>query len=217
MRTTNGGSSLALLQAGLAGLDDASANELADGEVRSEVAALLVAVNQLTAVLSVRIGVFDARQLCTGDDFKTTRSWLVAYGRMSQGAATGWLNRARMLRELPALSAAAGRGEASAEHLAKVHALAHRVGLKEIAGADETLAGLCGRAGPAQMQRACERIAAHLDPDGAEPDPVKDFQRREVTFSRLGRNAVCEGPAGRRRRRRVDDRGRRVDAPTRPG
>jgi hypothetical protein len=116
MRTTSGGSSLALLQAGLAGLDGASADDLTDGEVRSEVAALLVAVNALAGVLAVRIGVFDARELSTADGYKTTRSWLSGYGRMSQGAATGWLHRARLLRELPALSAAAGRGAASTEH-----------------------------------------------------------------------------------------------------
>jgi hypothetical protein len=74
----HGGSSLALLQAGLAELDDADANDLTDGQVRAEVTALLAAVNQLTAVLSVRVGVFDARDLSTGDGFKTTRSWLVA-------------------------------------------------------------------------------------------------------------------------------------------
>ena len=106
-----------LLQAGLAGLDDADANALTDAQVRGEVTALLTAANQLMAVLSARVGVFDARELSTVDGFKTTRSWLVAFGRMSQGAATGWLNRARMLRELPALAAAAGQGKVSAEHL----------------------------------------------------------------------------------------------------
>jgi hypothetical protein len=87
MRTTNG-DSLALLQTGLAGLDGADPGELEDGQVRSEVAALLVAANQLMAVLSARVGVFDARGLAEVDGFKTTRSWLVAFGRMSQGAAT---------------------------------------------------------------------------------------------------------------------------------
>src|SRR5258705_4033585 len=186
MRTMNGDSSLALLQAGLAGRERADPSELPDAEVRSEVAALLVAANQLMAVLSARIGVFEARELCTVDGFKTTRSWLVAFGRMSQGAATGWLNRARMLRELPALAAAAGQGAVSAEHLAKVHDLAHRVGLKAVAAADEILADLSSQKGPAQTQQACERIAAHLDPDGATPDPEKDFQRREIMVSPLG-------------------------------
>src|SRR5258705_1736577 len=130
MRTMNGDSSLALLQAGLAGLERADPSELTDAEVRSEVIALLVAANQLMAVLSARIGVFDARELSTVDGFKTTRSWLVAFGRMSQGAATGWLNRARLLRELPALAPASRQGAVSAEQLAKVHDLAHRVGMQ---------------------------------------------------------------------------------------
>src|SRR5258706_3114027 len=148
------------------------------------------------AVLSARIGVFDARDLCTVDGFKTTRSWLVAFGRMSQGAATGWLNRGRMLRELPALAAAGGQGTVSAEHLAKVHDLAHRVGLKAVVAADEILADLSSTKGPAQTQQACERIAAHLDPDGATPDPEKDFQRREIEISPLGRMLSIKGPLG---------------------
>src|SRR5512144_854168 len=193
MCTTHGGSSLALLQTGLAGLDDADANDLTDAAVRAEVTALLIAVNQLTAVLSARVGVFDARDLATADGFKTTRSWLVAFGRMTQGAATGWLHRARMLRELPALAAAAGRGEVSAEHLAKVYALVHRVGLAEVAAVDGVLAELASTAHPAETQKLCERIAAHLDPDGAPPDPVKDFERREITFSRLGSMLYLKG------------------------
>jgi hypothetical protein len=193
MCTTHDGSSLALLQAGVAGLDGADASELPDAEVRSQVAALLAVVNSVTAVLSARVGVFDARGLSEVDGFKTTRSWLVAYGRMTQGAATGWLNRARMLRELPALAAAAGRGDVSAEHLAKVHALVHRVGLKEITPADRTLADLSSEKTPAETQQACERIAAILDPDGAEPDPVKDHERREIVFSRLGSMMYLKG------------------------
>jgi hypothetical protein len=184
---------LELLQAGLAGLDATDATDLPDGQVRDEVAALLVAFNQLTAVLSQRVGVFDARGLCEDDGLRTTRTWLTAFGRMSQGAASGWLSRARLLRELPALAAAAGRGEVSAEHVAKVDALASRVGIKEAAGFDEILADVSSRANPAETQRACERIAAHLDPDGAGPDPERDFERREITFSRLGSMLCVRG------------------------
>ena len=173
MRSSHGGSPLELLQAGLAGLDDATATDLADDALRSEVLALLAAANSLCAVLSTRIGVFDTRELSTGEGFKTTRSWLVGYGRMSQGAATGWLHRARLLRHLPALAAAAGRGDVSAEHLGKVHQLAHRVGVEEITIADEELAKVSSAFSPAATQQVCERIAAHLDPDGADPDPVK--------------------------------------------
>jgi hypothetical protein len=37
-----------------------------------------------------------ARDLADQDGFKATRSWLCAYGRMSQGAATGWLQPERV-------------------------------------------------------------------------------------------------------------------------
>ena len=42
----------------------------------------------------------------------TTTAWLVAFGRMTHIAASGWLTRGRLLRELPALNTAATHGEA---------------------------------------------------------------------------------------------------------
>jgi hypothetical protein len=193
MSTTHGGSSLALLQTSLTGLNAANATDLPDEQVREEVAALVVAVNQLMTVLSVRVGVFDARGLAEVDGYRATRTWLTAFGRMSQGAATGWVKRGQLLRELPALTAAAGRGDVSAEHLSKVDALAHRVGLTQAAAFDDILADLSSIANPAETQKACERIAAHLDPDGAKPDPIRDFERREVTFARVGNMLIVKG------------------------
>jgi hypothetical protein len=57
-----------------------------------------------------------------------------------------------MLRELPALAAAAGQGTVSAEHLAKVHDLAHRVGLQELAAVDEILADVSSTMHPSHRQ-----------------------------------------------------------------
>jgi hypothetical protein len=184
---------LELLQTGLAGLNGANATDLPDEQVREEVSALLAAGNQLMAALSVRVGVFDARGLAEDDGCRATRTWLMSFGRMSQGAASALVKRGLMLRELPALTAAAGRGVVSAEHLSKVDALAHRVGLTEAAEFDEILAELSSAAGPAETQKACERIAAYLDPDGARPDPVRDYERREVTFARVGSMFMVKG------------------------
>jgi hypothetical protein len=184
---------LELLQASLADLVATNATDLPDEQVREGVAALVVASNQVMALLATYVGVFDARGLAEIDGFRKTRTWLVAYGRMSQGAATGVVKRSQLLPALPAMASAAGRGKVSAEHLSKVDTLAHRVGLKEVAEFDEILADLSSAAGPAETQKACERIAAHLDPDGAKPDPVGDYERREVTFSRVGSMFMMKG------------------------
>jgi hypothetical protein len=184
---------VALVQAGLAALTATDAVELPDERVRSEVLALLSCANQLTAALAERIGTFDARDLAQTDALRTTRTWLTGFGRMSQGAATAHLNRARLLRALPALAAAARAGDVSAEHLAKVGQLAERVGLAAVREFDEVLAKAASSLSMAHLQRACERVAAHLDPDGQPPDPDDDLRRREVTFSRLGSMLYLRG------------------------
>jgi len=193
MCSTGDGSAVGLVQAGLAALNAAEVLDLPDAQVRAEVVALLACASQLSAALAERIGSFDARDLAQADGLRTTRTWLTGFGRMSQGAATGHLNRARLLRALPALAAAAGAGDVSAEHLGKVGQLAERVGLAALRDVDAVLARSAATLSVAHLQRACERVAAHLDPDGAPPDPDQDRQRREVTLSRLGSMLYLRG------------------------
>jgi hypothetical protein len=166
---------------------------LVDEEVHAALPELLAAVHQLGAVTSAVVGSFDARGLAERDGFRATRTWLVAYGRMSQGAASGWLERARLLRQLPALAAAAGEGLVSAEQIGRIGQLAGAVGAGEVARFDAVLAELAAAAGPAEVAHACERIHAHLDPDGAEPDPAEAFERREFTLARSGATTYLRG------------------------
>jgi hypothetical protein len=112
---------------------------------------------------------------------------------MSQGAASGWLKRGRLLRQLPRLAKAAGAGDASAEQLGLVARLADQVGVEQLIRSDPTLAELAQDGGPAEMAHACERIRAHLDPDGAHPDPAASFERRGLTLARSGSMTVVRG------------------------
>jgi Domain of unknown function (DUF222) len=166
---------------------------LADQQVRDEVHDLLVARNMLDAAIGARLGSFDVRELSDLDGLHSTRTWLTAFGRLSQGAASGWLNRARLLRHLPALAAAAAEGAVSSEHVDKVHQLAYRVGVAAVTDHDDVLAAVSSSANPAETQKAAERIAAHLDPDGAPPDPQADFDRRELTLARTGSMTYVRG------------------------
>jgi hypothetical protein len=190
---TGDGSAVGLVQAGLAALGAVDVVDLPDQQVRDEVRVLLVCANQLAAALANRIGSFDARDLAQPDGLRSFRTWLMGFGRMSQGAATGWLSRARLLRALPALAAAAAAGAVSTEHLAKVGQLAEHVGLAAVREFDELLAEFGARATPAELGQACQRVLAHLDPDGKPPDPDEDLARREVTFSRLGSMLYLRG------------------------
>ncbi len=183
---SSGPASLRRLRAELAAVCAVDVAGLPDEQVRAEVLGLLACLNQVTAALTERVGSFDVRCLSESDAVRTTRHWLQLFGHVSQGAATGLLTRARLLRELPALAAAFRDGLISAEHLAKVAELADHVGIARIRDFDELLASLAAQAGPAEVAKACQRILAYLDPDGAEPDPDEDLRRRELTFSRIG-------------------------------
>src|SRR5262245_31907787 len=123
MCTKHGDEPLALLQQALADLSETDSRTMTDQRVRDELKVLVRAFNQMAAVVARRLEWFDTRALSSTDDLRTTRTWLQVHGRMSQGSATGWLKRARLLRQMPALSAAAARGDATADHLAPVVSL----------------------------------------------------------------------------------------------
>ena len=174
------------LQAALAELASADVVALPDQQVRDELLGLLGCLNSVSALVASRLDVFDTRELAELDGFRTATAWLRGFGRLSPGAASGLHKRARVLRALPALQAAALDGAVSAEHVDKVQQLTDRVDLEQIKAYDDILADLCAAAAPAEAQKACERIAAHHDPDGADPDPAADFERRDLSVSRSG-------------------------------
>ncbi|MBX6751679.1 MAG: DUF222 domain-containing protein [Micromonosporaceae bacterium] len=166
---------------------------LPDEQIRSEVLDLLTCLNQLTRALLDRIAAFDRRNLSHGDAQRASSTWLVDFGRMSKGAALRWLSVARCLAKLPALAAGARAGTVSMEQLVKVAELARHIGIDQVRDYDEILAELCSAAGPVEVGRACDRILALVDPDGAEPDPEEDFHRREITFAQLGSMLYIRG------------------------
>jgi len=174
------------LQAALAELASADVVALPDQRVRDELLGLLGCLNSVSALVASRLDVFDTRELAEVDGFRTATAWLRGFGRLSPGAAAGVYKRARVLRALPALRAAALEGAVSAEHVDKVQQLTGRVDLEQVKAYDDILADLCAAAGPAEAQKACERIAAHHDPDGADPDPAADFERRDLSVSQSG-------------------------------
>jgi len=190
---SNGLSPLEMVRAGLAGLAAADVVGLTDRQVHDEVVALLGCVNQLDAVLAERIGSFDLRDLSEADAVRSTLSWLRVFGRMSESAASGWLGRARLLRELPLVAAAAKAGAVSSEHLAPVRRLVKEIGIAAVAEFDEALATVAGGGDPRQVGVACARIHAYVDPDGRPPDPAADFERRELSLRPVGSMLHLQG------------------------
>lgn len=191
--STEDGSAVGQVQAGLAVLNAADVVGLPDEQVRSEILALLTCMNQLTGALLARIGTFDLRDLSQVDAQRASSTWLVEFGLMSKGAALRWLVYARHLTKLPALAEGLRQGRVSTEQLAKVAELVRHIGIDRVRDYDVILAQLCASAGPGEVDRACVRIWARVDPDGAEPDPKEEFDRREITFAHLGSTMYIRG------------------------
>src|SRR5499433_2184794 len=171
----------------LASVLDALAGEqvdtLSNEDLRTEMAQLLVAVNRLNAELTRRVQEFDRRGLAVDDASRSTAGWLRTFGRLSAPAASACVKRARLSGRLPALTAAAADGDISADHLDRVTRLADRVGVEVAAQADQVLAEGARHLDPTNLGRLCERIVAHVDPDGAQPDAAADFARRGLSLS----------------------------------
>ena len=181
------------MQDALAGLVQVDPRDQGDESVRSALPALLTAFHQLAAVVSGVVGVFDARDLSERDACATAKRWLESFGRMSPAAASAWVRRSRLLGELPALRAAALAGTVTADHVRRVQDLVGRVGLPAVVAFDQVLADLAAAAGPADVEKACDYLAALVDPDGPDPDPGGAFERRELRLARVGAMMVLRG------------------------
>src|SRR5262245_15682390 len=192
MCTTDAGP-LRQLQSAMAGLTQVDPSACSDESVRTSLPALLTALQQLTAVVSGVLGAFDGRDLAELDACATSRSWLMSFGRMTPNAASAWVKRARLLGGLPALREATLTGAVTPDHLRWVLELVDRVGLAAVVSFNELLATLAATLAPADLKVACERIAAHLDPDGPDPDPNGAFERRELRLARVGAMMVLRG------------------------
>ncbi|HYN97976.1 MAG TPA: DUF222 domain-containing protein, partial [Pilimelia sp.] len=116
----------------LASLDELAGQEpavVASAALRADLLALLAATNRLHAELARRVAAADASGSCTADGFRSVGAWLRAFGRLSIASSARLVRAARVLRQLPALATAAGRGDVSAEHIRRVDLLVERVGV----------------------------------------------------------------------------------------
>ena len=143
-------------------LADTDVVGLPDQDVRDALPALLTAFNQISALVATVVASFDTRDLSQADACKTTTAWLVAFGRMTGCAAASVLTRGRLLRELPALHAAATHGHASTEHVNRVVDLTHRVDLPTVKQFDTILADLAAAARPADLATEPLRVLWRL-------------------------------------------------------
>jgi mRNA-degrading endonuclease toxin of MazEF toxin-antitoxin module len=156
-----------------------------DELTRDRLLALLTALRGMQAQVIRQVDAFDARGLSVDDGCRTTRAWLRAFGRLSDHTAGDLVHTARTLRDLPLLAAASRSGELPAEYLRQVTRLARRIGVEPVQRAQPVLAEAATTLDPADFARVCDRLRAHVDPDGDAPHPGTDFARRELVLSPL--------------------------------
>jgi hypothetical protein len=164
---------------------------LDDATLRGELLDLLTVANRVHAELTRRVDVFDRRGLADPDGFKTAKSWLQAFGRVSGQVAHRLVKTARLLRHLPKLGMAAQSGDVSAEHLRQVSRLADQVGVEQVTQVDATLADAAAQLDAPRFGIVCDRVRAHVDPDG--PDPAKDLDKRTLSLTPTGAMVAVRG------------------------
>jgi hypothetical protein len=162
-----------------------------DAVVRAQLLELVAAANQLQTAIAARVASFDVRNLSDADACKTTAVWLRNYARLSDSAASTVVKRARLLRDLPAVSQAAATGAVSTEYVDRIAKLAKKIGVEAVRPADQILADAAGTVNHDEFTMLCKRIGDFVDPDG--PAPPDLFDRRELTLVNSGGMVVLHG------------------------
>jgi hypothetical protein len=191
MRSSQAGSVVEQISAGLDTLAATDMVGLDDQVLREQLLDLATVGNRVHAELIRRVDAFDRRGLAAPDGFRTAKGWLQAFGRVSGQVAHRLVKTARLLRSLPKLGIATQSGEISGEHLQQVARLVDQVGVKQVAEVDATLADAARQLDVPRFAVVCERVRAHLDPDGA--DPAGDFDKRTLTVSPAGGMLLLRG------------------------
>ncbi len=164
----------------------------ADG-LRARVLELADAITFLQGQLIRAVAVFDARGLSTDDGCRSTRSWLRHFAGLSESVAGDHVRAARVLRQLPGLAEANREGRLSTDHVRHVARLVQRVGVDPVTRVEPVLVDAAVQLDAAGFARVCDRVRAHVDPDGDAGEAAKDFDRRYLTVTPVDGMVLVRG------------------------
>ena len=189
------GEAVAAVCGGLDRLAEIDVAAISDQAVRDELLALVRVRRQVEAQIAARVAAFDARDLGPADGCRDARAFLRAFSRQPAHETTPLLAQGRFLRTMPALASAAAGGEVPADLLRQVHDLAKDIGEGKATVLDDYLTAAVAdpRATPSQVKEVCDEVRAWLDPDGPEPDPDKDHEKRGLSLFRRGNHMYIRG------------------------
>jgi len=140
-------------------------------------------IAHLQAELVHGIGEFDTTQGYELDDYRSTAAWLRGELRLHPREAAHLLGMARQLRQLPAVDAAFTAGAISQTHVAVIARTARQIGVEHVAASEDALLDLALDSHPGRLRVAAQHLRYCVDPDGAERDAVKAYERRELSVA----------------------------------
>lgn len=162
-------------------------------DLRARVLELADAITFLQGQLTRAVAVFDARGLSVDDGCRSTRSWLRNFAGLSESVAGDHVRAARTLRQLPALAQANREGRLTTDHVRHVARLVQRVGVDPVKRVEPVLVDAAVQLDAAGFARVCDRVRAHVDPDGDAGEAAKDFDRRYLTVAPVDGMVLLRG------------------------
>jgi len=140
-------------------------------------------ITRLQAELVHAVGEFDAAREYELEEYKSTQSWLRHELRLHPREAAFMVGMARQLPKLPAVDAAFSAGDISQSHVAVITRTARQVGAEHVAASQDALLSMARSGTPEHLRVATQHLRYCVDPDGAERDAVRAYERRELSVA----------------------------------
>lgn len=167
---------------------------LGGDEHASLVARLVRHQNAQHAAVLDAVAAFDAADVASTTRHRTTRRWLEHRTTLAPGTAAHLARTARALRDhLPETREALRQRAISPQHVAAITSVVSKVGADHAAAAEPILVPLARQTEPSVVRRATARIAALVDPEGAERALHAAYEHRGVTLSVVGERGYLDG------------------------
>jgi hypothetical protein len=151
------------------------------GELAEQMRELQCHINQTQAQLAHCMAEFDAQQGFEVFEFRSARSWAIAELHLDPFEASKLVLMSRQLRDLPAVDEAFTSGAVSQAHVALLTRAARQVGLEHVRASLDTLLELATTASPRHLRVAAQHLRHCVDPDAADRDAVKRYEKRELS------------------------------------
>jgi hypothetical protein len=140
-------------------------------------------ITKLQAEFIHTVAEFDATHDYELDDHRSAASWLRTELRLHARDAAQLVGMARQVRQLPGTDAAFTAGDISQQHVALLARAARQVGADAVRAVEQELLAVAASSGPERLRVATQHLRYCADPDGAQRDAVKQYERRDLSLA----------------------------------